>query len=127
MKPIFGLFACLMLAQAAHTFTSHADLVDAGCFQHAQKKTNPEDVDVPGAQNVRAEVRACYPKPTETKVFMLALPGHDVAILDPASNAQALQLVNGFGDRKGRHRVEVNVTGTIDNNVVHLDSITAVK
>ncbi len=124
MKPIVGLFLCLVSVSAA-SLGSRGDLVDANCFRSEERNVNPDYISAPGARDLGLEVRACYPRANKTRKFIVVLATGEILALDAAGNTQAAQLVAAAAKR--RPTFPVNVTGTISDNTIRVDSISAVN
>jgi hypothetical protein len=123
---VAGLLLCLVSVLGSST-TSRGYLVDAGCFQREERNVNPDYVNVPAGRDIDFEIRACLPRANKTNAFMVVLLSGEVVKLDAAGNSQAAKLVNAAGKPGTQRRFVVNITGTISNRIMYVDSIAAAK
>ena len=118
-----GLFLCLVSVPGSST-TALGYLVDARCFQSQESNVNPDYINMPGARDLDFEIRACFPRANKTKTFMAVLSNGEVLRLDAVGNVQAAKLVNAAKKPGKRQRYfDVKITGTISNDIIHVDSI----
>jgi hypothetical protein len=118
----------LLLSIPGFSTTSSGYLVDARCFQAEERNVNPDYINMPGARDLDFEIRACSPQSNKTTSFMVVLSSGLVLKLDAAGNTQAAKLVNAAGKPGKRHRYfAVNITGTVSNDTLRVDSIAAAK
>jgi len=127
MKALAAVLLCLVTVRASTT-SAKGFLVGANCFQTEQSNVNPTDINMPTADDVDFDIRACYPRANKTRSFMVVLSDGEVLALDAAGNAEAARLVDEAGKRrKGEHRFAVNVTGTVSHDTIHVSSISAAR
>ena len=123
MKPIAGLLLCVVSVGASST-NLRGNLVDANCFQSITTNVNRDYINVPAGRDLDLAIRSCYPRANKAKRFNVVLPSGEVLALDAAGDSQAVKLVNAAGKpKKGQDWFVVNVTGTISNHTVQVDSI----
>ena len=126
MKRILWLGVLLAFTSAlSFAGTWSGSLVDFRCFESEESNVNPDYINVPAARDIDFEIRACLPRPNKTKTFAFVLSSGEGVRLDPAGNAKAAALVRTAGKRK--HYFVVDISGNLEKDTLHVDSIAAAK
>ena len=127
MKPIVGLLFCLVCIGASPT-GSRGFLVDANCFRSEERNVNPDDINVAGAHDIDFEIRACYPRANKTRTFIVVLQSGEILALDAVGNTEAAKLLVATGRVKPRQRrFAVDITGTISDETIYVNSISGAR
>jgi len=98
-------------------------LVDSKCYAYAEGNVNPTDTMTAVDRDRRSEIRSCSPK-AKTKSFTLVQQDGPSFQLDPAGNIKASELVRQIGQKR---LFLVDIAGTMEWNVIKVDSILLAK
>ena len=96
-------------------------LVDANCYEAAQRNHNPTDTSTAVDQDKGQMIRYCSPK-AKTKLFAIVEQDGRVDRLDPAGATKAAELIR---KTEKREMLPVAVTGARTGHVIQTDSISA--
>ena len=97
--------------------------MDSKCYATEERNVNPTDTMTAVDRDVNLGIRYCSPK-EKTKLFALVQSDGSTFNLDSAGNAKAAELVGTTGKRP---RFAVAVTGEMNKNTIHVDSISMAR